>query len=450
MKIIVGHSNMDLDCIGSMVLAGYLYPDYTIIRSRLCHPVAKNVLNLYKKHLPFESAKILRGEHIEQVVVVDTRTSNRIKEYFEFADYTINDVDSIKIYDHHEADTCDIERAELHSEPLGSNVAIMVKLLKERGFSISPEDATIALTGIYGDTGSFEFDSTTPEDMEAAAWLLSQGAQTKIVRKFLKPMKDESQLDLFHSVMNRLEVKKILGHYILLSHITIPKQQPGIGGVVEKVMDVENPDAFFLIVAIEKGNQTLVIGRSQKDRIDMNQLLKGFGGGGHKMAASAKLKEYKDINFIDEFVWHLRCSLIPSISAGSLMTTDVYTINEDATLLDASLYLEQINHTGCPVVNRDNNLVGVITLRDISKGRMADQMHSPVKSYMARKVETFTVSSSVREIENLFFSRNIGHIPVVQDKKVIGIVTRQDFLNYINDNKNDDPEDFDTITSNVS
>lgn len=435
MNIIIGHSNMDLDCIGSMVLAGYLYPDYTIIRSRLVHPVAKNVLNLYKRHLDFNSAKILRGEHIEKVVIVDTRTTNRVKEYFEFADYDISNVEEVIIYDHHEADCCDIEGAILRTEAIGANVSIMVKILKKEGISITPEDATIAIAGIYADTGSFSFDSSTADDLDAASWLISQGAKLPIVRKLLKPMKEESQIGLFHSVMNKLEVKKLLGHYILLSYIEIPKHEPGIGAVVEKIMDVENPDAFFLIVAIAKGNQTLIIGRSQKDSINISALLKPYGGGGHVMAGSAKVKEFYDSAFLDEFVWYLRCSLIPSISAGSLMTTDVFTINESATLMDASIYLEQIEHTGCPVINKNDELVGVITLRDISKGRMSKLMHAPVKSYMARKVETFAIDSSVREIEKMFFSKNIGHIPVVTSQKVIGIVTRQDFLNHINESR---------------
>ncbi len=44
MNIIIGHSNMDLDCIASIVLAGKLYPGYKKVRSRLIHPVAKKSL----------------------------------------------------------------------------------------------------------------------------------------------------------------------------------------------------------------------------------------------------------------------------------------------------------------------------------------------------------------------------------------------------------------------
>ena len=90
-------------------------------------PVARNVLNLYKNQLNFSYGKILKGEHIHKVVIVDTRTSNRIKEYFEFTDYTISDVEEVVIYDHHEADCCDIKNAILRTENLGANVSILVK-----------------------------------------------------------------------------------------------------------------------------------------------------------------------------------------------------------------------------------------------------------------------------------------------------------------------------------
>ena len=49
------------------------------------------------------------------------------------------------------------------------------------------------------------------------------------------------KIDLFHSVMNRLEVKKILGHYILMSFIELPVQEAGIGGVVEKIHGCRKP-----------------------------------------------------------------------------------------------------------------------------------------------------------------------------------------------------------------
>ena len=64
MKIIVGHTNLDLDCIGSMVLARYIYPDHKPVLSRLVHPSARNLYNLYHYHLDFRPSSDLKGETV--------------------------------------------------------------------------------------------------------------------------------------------------------------------------------------------------------------------------------------------------------------------------------------------------------------------------------------------------------------------------------------------------
>ena len=43
--------------------------------------------------------------------------------------------------------------------------------------SLTEEEATLMAMAIHEDTGSFTFDTTTPRDLEALAWLLRQGAQ---------------------------------------------------------------------------------------------------------------------------------------------------------------------------------------------------------------------------------------------------------------------------------
>jgi tRNA nucleotidyltransferase (CCA-adding enzyme) len=68
MKIIVGHTNMDLDCIGSMVLARYLHPDFVPVMSNLIHPSARNLYNLYQYHLGFVHSDELKKENITDVV----------------------------------------------------------------------------------------------------------------------------------------------------------------------------------------------------------------------------------------------------------------------------------------------------------------------------------------------------------------------------------------------
>ena len=84
MKIIIGHSNMDLDCFGSMALLKYLHPDFRLVRSQTIHPIARNLYNLYQNQFPFISPKDLKDQEIEHIIVVDTRSQNRVQEVFKW------------------------------------------------------------------------------------------------------------------------------------------------------------------------------------------------------------------------------------------------------------------------------------------------------------------------------------------------------------------------------
>ncbi len=72
--------------------------------------------------------------------------------------------------------------------------------------------------------------------------------------------------------------------------------------------------------------------------------------------------------------------------------------------------------------------MGFLTLRDIMKGRKNKQMHSSVKGYMTSNVIVASKDATIREMEELLFKNNIGHLPIVQGKGLLGIVTRTDYL----------------------
>ena len=66
--------------------------------------------------------------------------------------------------------------------------------LQTAGLRLLAEEATLLLLGIYEDTGSLTYDTTTARDAQAAAWLLEQGAQLNVVRRFLNiPLTPEQQ-----------------------------------------------------------------------------------------------------------------------------------------------------------------------------------------------------------------------------------------------------------------
>lgn len=429
MKIIVGHTNMDLDCLGSVVLAKYLYPDHDLVKSRLVHPVAKNLQNLYQNRLNFLNPKDLMGEHIERMVIVDTRTFSRVKEYFQFID---NDGIEYEIYDHHPNDEVNFENATLHAMSCGANTSQLGWEIMQRGIDISAEDATIALTGIYADTGNFTHENVAQMDFDVAGFLLKSGAALKLVKTFLKPLTDKYQITLFHELLNRLEYRTIHGHQVITSYWEIENEAEGIGAVVEKVFEVENQDVYFGVFHFAKKKKTLIIARNQKDNIHLNEILKDFGGGGHEKAAAATVKNEFGKAVYDNLLIYLDKILAPAVTAAEIMSRPVEVISHSVSLLEASKYMEEISHTGLPVVDTDRHLVGFLTLRDIMKGRRADQMHAPVKGYMSKRLITAPPDVTIRQVEELLFGNNIGHLPIVTEGQIVGIVTRTDYLNYRN------------------
>ena len=428
MKIIIGHSNLDLDCIGSMVLARYLYPDHRLIRSIHIHPVARNLYNLYQYHLDFLQMQDIASKPIEQAVIVDTRSYNRVKE---FLSPVAGPIDKIEIYDHHESDSSDIPNAVIHNKTCGANTTILVLELLKRNTAIDANDATIALTGIYADTGNFTHENVQDSDFQAASYLLEQNASLNIVKTFLNTMTEQHQISLFHDMLNHLIYKNYHGHPIILSYIELEKQVGGLAAVVEKIFDVENPDALFAVFSFRKNHDVLIIARSQENSIELHRILETFGGGGHAQASSALIKKQIGKNVYHTLDIYLQTALLPASNATQIMTRNVFMLQEDVSLLKASLSLERINHTGTPITNSNGKLAGFLTLRDIMKGRKSNQMHAPVKAYMTKNVITGNEHTTIREIEQLIFRNNIGHLPIVRENQVVGIVTRSDYLTYM-------------------
>ena len=66
------------------------------------------------------------------------------------------------IYHHHPCSSDDIAGVTEICKEYGSNSALMVEILKERGIMPTPEEATILAMGIFEDTGSLLFPSTRP------------------------------------------------------------------------------------------------------------------------------------------------------------------------------------------------------------------------------------------------------------------------------------------------
>ena len=179
LTIITSHVNADFDAMASMLAAQKLYPDALVV---FPGSQEKNLRNFFIQSMVylFNIAELGKIDFsaVTRLVLVDTRRKNRIGDLRRVLD---NPGLEVHIYDHHPKHDDDIPADREHHRLTGATVTIMSDILREKNIAITPEEATIMCLGIYEDTGSFSFPSTTEHDFEAAAYLLSKGANLNVI-----------------------------------------------------------------------------------------------------------------------------------------------------------------------------------------------------------------------------------------------------------------------------
>ncbi|WP_109464089.1 CBS domain-containing protein [Albibacillus kandeliae] len=112
-------------------------------------------------------------------------------------------------------------------------------------------------------------------------------------------------------------------------------------------------------------------------------------------------------------------------------TSGVLTITSDATVAEAAKILAE-NKIGCVVVSDDGeSAVGILSERDIVRELSkvgAPCLQQPVSAYMTRKLVTCTPHSSSEEVLSGMTEGRFRHMPVLEDGKMIGLVTIGDLV----------------------
>jgi CBS domain-containing protein len=114
-----------------------------------------------------------------------------------------------------------------------------------------------------------------------------------------------------------------------------------------------------------------------------------------------------------------------------IMNKRVVSIRPDATLAEAIQILTQQHIGGAPVVTAEGAVVGVISeLAMIDVVFDSDAKDALVKEYMTAQVHTVHPDDPLSRPAQLFALYSFRRLPVVEDGKLVGIVTRRDLMNY--------------------
>ncbi|MFA4830214.1 MAG: DHH family phosphoesterase, partial [Thermodesulfovibrionales bacterium] len=161
MEIITSHINADFDSLASMVAAKKLYPEADIVFAGSQEKKLRDFIEAFK---PVEIKRIrdIDLANIKRLIIVDTKNPDRIGQFAEIISKPGID---IHIYDHHPLTKEDIHGSIEVIEEVGATATIFSEILKTRKLQPSPMEATILCLGIYEETGSLLFPSTTERDL---------------------------------------------------------------------------------------------------------------------------------------------------------------------------------------------------------------------------------------------------------------------------------------------
>lgn len=112
--------------------------------------------------------------------------------------------------------------------------------------------------------------------------------------------------------------------------------------------------------------------------------------------------------------------------SGDLTVRDVITISPDESIKEAQNIMDEEEISGLPVVE-DGIVVGIISRRDIKPIINSDAQRK-VGDIMTEDVVTISESTDPEEALDIAYENKVERLPVVQDGKIMGIVTMKDIL----------------------
>ncbi len=226
---------------------------------------------------------------VDCFICVDTgdvvRVGDAGKARFNEAPFTVN-------IDHHHTNTmyADLNVVKGGEAACGCMIAELITAL---GADLSRPIAEALYAAISTDTGSFQFNSTTPQVMRTAAALIEAGVDVGDINRRIWQEHPMSVFTMQREVLNHMEIEENGA----LSHYSMPagkKAQLGVGmedckDLVDYIRGWEGVKAAVIFEDMENGVIRVSL-RSKDPRIDVSAIAKEHGGGGHAMASGIRMR----------------------------------------------------------------------------------------------------------------------------------------------------------------
>lgn len=279
-----GHIRPDGDCVGScMGLYGYIKKYYPHIQT-----------DVYLEEIPdsfsmIDMVKFIRHEAEDKVydlfIALDCAGKNRLG----FSEPLFDKARKTLCIDHHISNEGFADKNHIVAES-SSTAELVYRLLDKE--KIDTDIAECLYLGIVHDTGVFQYSSTAPETMEAAADLMRKNIRAnEIIDKTYYEKTYPQNLALGQALLSS---ELILGDKCIVSYLTketmqkfqvVPKDLEGIVSQLRVTKGVE-----VAIFMYQLSDEEYKISLRASGDVDVSLVAQVFQGGGHKKAAGLSMK----------------------------------------------------------------------------------------------------------------------------------------------------------------
>jgi len=428
MQIVTTHKNTDFDALASVFAATVLYPGAIPVLPRAVNPNVRAFLSIHKDLFTTYSPDEIDFDKVKRLIIVD---ANNWKRLDRMDSLKSRDDLEIILWDHH-LNNQNVRATWTCQEAMGASVTLLIRQIKKEKKNITPIQATLFLAGLYEDTGNLTFPSSTAEDAYAAAYLLERKADLNILSTFLRQAYGEKQKNILFEMLKTAKRARLKGYSVSINNVDIQGHVESLSVVVKMYREILNVDAAFGIFADRNRERCVVIGRSNIDGIDVGTIVRNMGGGGHPAAGSVMLKSIEPES-VEQWIKQLvEGNQHASVQISDLMSFPVFTVSADTPMGEVAKILRERGCTGIPVLDNEK-LVGIISRRDFRKIKKESQLAAPVKAFMSTNILTITPGKSPMQAARMMVKHDIGRLPVMENERIIGIITRSDSMRYFYD-----------------
>ena len=177
-----------------------------------------------------------------------------------------------------------------------------------------------------------------------------------------------------------------------------------------------------LFVLVLMGDRVYLIGRSRIDEVNVAEIAGEFGGGGHPTASSATIKGISLIEAHGRLLKALQEMVRPRKVAKDLMVYPIKSIEPGSSLEEAGQILTRYNLAVIPVV-QDSKVVGLISKQIVEKAIHHGLKNSLVREYMTTEFAVVSPDTSLSRVQELIIAQNQRLLPVLEKEQLVGAIT---------------------------